>query len=77
MAVSSKHFRAPVELLFGSVAVIQAVANAFRVLYERDMLRVVVLAYSRQRRTLPLLFQRCLCGKFGEERVSRCGGRGV
>jgi len=26
------------------------------------------LAYSRQRRTLPLLFQRCVCGEFGEDR---------
>ena len=58
MAVSSKHFRAPVELLFGSVAVIQAVASAFRVLYERDMLRVVVSSHPqiRERRSVMDVF---------------------
>jgi hypothetical protein len=44
MAIALKHFRAPVELLLGSVAMIQAVVNAFRVMYECDMLRFVVLS---------------------------------
>ena len=44
MAVALKPFRAPVELLLGSIAMIQAVVNAFRVMYERDMLRFVVLS---------------------------------
>jgi len=42
MAIALKHFCAPVELLLNSVVMIQAVANAFRVMYEGDMLRFVV-----------------------------------
>ena len=42
MAIALKDFCAPVELLLGSVALIQAVVTTFRVMYERDMLRFVV-----------------------------------
>ena len=58
MAISSKHYRAPVDLLLGSVVVIQAVANAIRLMYERDMLRVVVSSppQIRERRSVMDVF---------------------
>ncbi|KAL3783554.1 hypothetical protein HJC23_008185 [Cyclotella cryptica] len=71
MAISSKHLRAPVELLLGSVAMIQAVGNAFRAMYKRDMLQFVVSSppQIRERRSVmdvynmlgPTYFHRAYC----------------
>ena len=41
MAIALKRVIASVDVLLGSVVVIQAVVNAFRVMYEHDMLRFV------------------------------------
>ena len=58
MAISQTHFCAPVDLLLGSVVMTQAVANAFGLMYERDMLRVVVSSppQMRERRSVMDVF---------------------